>query len=139
MQHPTATQTAQRLTRALICTKCPRRPAGSESLGPLDPRSCEPTCALFVYLPQLQQIAGQNDPVPGDYERSLKDTVCGKCRLSPTAGDYCADYLARSCPLSTYAGEVIGALEGLRAHAGQIEAAPARRIADENRSTTPGG
>lgn len=123
MQHPPPLQTAQRLTRALICTKCPRRPAGGESLGPQDPRHCEPTCALFVYLPRLQEIAGQNDPVPGDYERSFRDLACRGCRLSPTAGDYCTEYLTRACPLSLYAGEVIGALEGLRAHAGRAEAA----------------
>ena|SRR2546426_2430833 len=113
MQHLPITEIVSRLVREIACTKCYQRPPGSESLGPEVSRTCEATCPLFFHLPALVHLAGQVDDTPGACETAIQGSVCGGCRLSPTAGDYCADYAARTCPLSRYSAEVLNALQRL--------------------------
>jgi hypothetical protein len=42
---------------------------------------------------------------------AIREQICQTCPASPTAGDYCGDNLARTCPLSRYAGEVVATLQ----------------------------
>jgi hypothetical protein len=111
MQHLPIDEVARRLVREVACTKCERRPPRSGGLGPEVSRACEVSCPLFFHLPLLVQLAGQVDDRPGSCEMAVKSRVCASCSLAPTAGEYCADYAARSCPLSRYSRDVLGALQ----------------------------
>jgi hypothetical protein len=113
MKHAPITETVHRLVREVACTQCYQRPPGSEALGPDVRRSCEPACPLFFHLPTLLNMAGQVGEAPGACETEVRQTVCGGCQLRPTAGEYCADYAARTCPVSRYSGEVIAAIQRL--------------------------
>jgi len=110
MQHLPITEIAHRLVRQVACTQCYQRPPGSAALGPEVARACEGACPLFFHLPSLVRLAGQVGEAPGECEAAVKESVCAGCRLTPSAGDFCADYSARACPLSRYSGAVIGAL-----------------------------
>src|SRR4051812_41064313 len=99
MRHADLTDVAHRLVRDVACTQCYQRPPGSELLGPEAPRACEGRCPLFIHLPALIGLAGRVDDAPGSCDLAVRDRVCGGCRLTPTAGDYCAEYAARTCPL----------------------------------------
>ena len=92
--------------RQIICTKCVKRPAGSERLTPHDARSCEPECTIFINQEKLQQAALAHV----HYETAIRNMVCQSCLKSVTAGDYCADNLVRSCPLSMYGGDAINTI-----------------------------
>jgi len=103
---------AQRGIRWEICTQCFNRPAGSEALGPHEPRACEPWCAIFHHLPKLMRIVHTvHASTLADYQHAIKDEICQFCDLSDTAGDYCAKRTMESCPLARYGGEVIDILE----------------------------
>lgn len=110
MRHLPITEVAHRLVREIACTKCYQRPAGSETLGPEVARPCEMSCALFFHLPTLVRLAGQVGDAPGACETAVKESVCGRCRLTATAGEFCGEYATRSCPLSRYSGDVLCAL-----------------------------
>jgi hypothetical protein len=113
MQHLATNDVERRLVREVACTKCYQRPPGSESLGPEVPRMCEASCPLFYHLPTLARLARQVGNIPGECEIAVKDLACSGCRLRETFGDYCADYGARTCPLSRHSAEVISALQKL--------------------------
>jgi len=110
MRHLPVNEIVHRLTREIACTRCPERPPGSEALGPEVARPCETACPLFIYLPTLVRLARQVDDTPGACESGVKRSVCADCRLRPTSGDFCADYDARTCPLSAYSHDVLNAL-----------------------------
>jgi hypothetical protein len=112
MRHLAQDEIARRAVRMQICPTCSQRPPRSESLGPR-PRSCEPTCAIFTYLPTLQRLVAEGDSRFDSLQRALRDEVCCQCTLSPSHGDYCSDMLARTCPLSRYARDVVAVLERL--------------------------
>ena len=48
-------------------------------------------------------------------EQTMRNQVCNHCTLSPTAGDFCSESLARTCPLSRHALDVVRLLERLSA------------------------
>ena len=113
MRHMPTIDVARRLAREVACTQCYQRPPASEALGPEVPRSCEGVCPLFFNLPTLLGLARRVDDTPGACETAVRQTVCGRCRLTPTAGEYCADYAARTCPVSRYSAEVVAAIQRL--------------------------
>jgi hypothetical protein len=108
MQHLTLTQVMKRAVRATVCSQCYQRPIGSETLSPEEPRACEPTCTIFNNLARLKAIADRDDLPP--WENLIKDRICQKCEDSPSAGDYCAEGMTRTCPLSRYGGMVLEVL-----------------------------
>ena len=111
MRHLPLNEVAHRLTREVACVQCCQRPPGSESLGPEVARACEAGCPLFANLPRLMSLALEVADQPGDWEGAVRNSVCGACHLKPTAGDFCADFAARTCPLSRYSGQVLAALQ----------------------------
>ncbi|MEE9212235.1 MAG: hypothetical protein V3U29_06240, partial [Phycisphaeraceae bacterium] len=114
MQHLPTLDVMQRALRARVCPICFERPPGSESLGPNQPRTCEPECPVFQSLPTLKQIAEQiNDPNIGPYERAVTELICQTCQTCPTAGDYCDARTTLNCPLRRYVFEIIDALEAV--------------------------
>jgi len=124
MQHLQLLDVAARAARERICTQCYQRPPGSESLHPDVPRVCEPKCPVFVHLPKLLKMAHEPAAQPASPEQIVRGAICQKCALSPTAGDFCSEYFARTCPLSRYSADLISVL----AHVRELppgEAAPA--------------
>jgi len=115
MQHVSSQELIRRAVRCQVCPHCHRRPKHSETLGPLVPRACEPACAIFLHLPELEAVAAAHANAPGAYETAIRDSVCPTCKLTPSAGDFCADQMARTCPLSAYGKQVIELIEGLLA------------------------
>ena len=113
MRHLPINDVALRLVREVACMRCSDRPPGSEALGPEVARPCEVGCPLFFHLPTLLRLAREIGDEPGACEAAVANQVCAGCRLRPTHGDFCADFLARTCPLSRYSGDVIGALQRL--------------------------
>jgi hypothetical protein len=125
MQHVPIIESAKHAFRATICPMCQLRPAGSEGLGPLVPRVCEPACSLFLYSNKLKEIAeAAPDDRPLD-EREIQNQICNGCCVKPTAGDYCANRLSCTCPLACFAGHAAGIFEGL------VHAAAVARRRDE--------
>ena len=114
MQHVPMIESAKRAFRATICPVCQLRPPGSEAMGPMVPRVCEPTCALFLHAGKLKEIA-EAAPAdrPLDYERAIRNQICIGCCVRPTAGDYCTHRLNSTCPLTSFAGHAVGIIEGL--------------------------
>ena len=113
MQHLAQDELARRAVRAEICPVCCQRPPGSETFSPAEPRACEPTCGIFRGLPILQTMIASRDPKLDSVEQAMRNKVCNHCTLSPTAGDYCAESLARTCPLSRYALDLVAVLQRL--------------------------
>jgi hypothetical protein len=46
-------------------------------------------------------------------ERLVRDEVCQHCDAVPSAGDFCSDRLARTCPLSVQLADIVAVLESL--------------------------
>lgn len=115
MQHVDSFEVIRRALRARICPKCPQRPEGSDSLGPLEARSCEPACTIFGNIRPLRGMALQfaGDRLAG-YEQAIRDCVCQHCQATPTAGDFCSERLTRTCPLSLFGREVLSIIETLQ-------------------------
>jgi hypothetical protein len=111
MQHLPITEVQRRLVREIACVSCYQRPPGSEALGPQVARTCEKSCPLFFHLPKLARLANHIGERPGECEAGVKDQICQGCALKESAGDYCADYGARTCPLSRYSAAVVARLE----------------------------
>ena len=124
MLHLPMTEVTRRLARDVACTQCYQRPPGSATLGPEVARSCESSCPLFTHLPALVSLAAVVGERPGDCERAITDTVCSACRLRPTAGEFCAEYASRACPLSRYSGQVVAAVQQLLAAGAKAGATP---------------
>ena len=112
MRHLPMPEVARRLARQVACTQCYQRPPGSAALGPEVARACEGSCPLFFHLPTLVRLAEHVGDEPGACEAAVKDSICAGCHLTPSAGDFCADYSARTCPLSRYSAAVVDALVG---------------------------
>jgi hypothetical protein len=102
----------ERAVRQTVCPACPDRPPGSEDLGADVPRACQAHCTIFLSLPALYNISRQTagDPT-ASYELLMRNLICQKCQAVPTAGDYCADGFARSCPLSRHGRDALVAIE----------------------------
>ena len=114
MQHLNNYELFERAVRARVCTKCYQRPSGSETESPATPRVCQDGCAIFMNLPRLIGIAkGTNESSISAYEREVQEHVCSACNVSASAGDYCAENLARTCPLSRYLADVVQAIESV--------------------------
>ena len=111
MRHLPILDVSRRLVREMACVRCSDRPPGSETLGPEVVRPCEGACPLFVHLPRLVQLAGEIGDGPGACDAAVVTSVCADCRMRPSSGDFCADFSARTCPLSRYSSEIIGALQ----------------------------
>jgi hypothetical protein len=47
------------------------------------------------------------------FERAIREGVCQQCTATPSAGDYCADRLACTCPLAVQAAKVLEVFESL--------------------------
>lgn len=106
----------KRAIRGSVCAVCYQRPRGSESLGNNVPRACEPACPIFNRLPDLYRIAVHDDTArAGELEQRIRSAICSACSLAPTAGEFCAEYQNRTCPLSRFAVEVVQLIETLRA------------------------
>src|SRR5688500_1978219 len=114
MVHATASNVARAALRAGICTGCYQRPRDAGTLTPSQARVCEPTCTIFAFLETLERIATSGESGPGAFEHAMRERICSRCNLSATAGDYCAELEARTCPLSRYAPRVLEILEDLQ-------------------------
>lgn len=113
MQHKAALELATMAIREKVCPICTHRPPHSETLPPTVARSCEPTCTIFLNLPQMLRAAGLADPAQSA-DDVLREYVCPACHASVSAGDYCAEHVARTCPLSIYSAEVLNILQRLK-------------------------
>jgi hypothetical protein len=109
-QHNPKLNLMQRAIRAKICVKCYERPARSESWLPTQERTCEAKCGIFENLPRLIGIAVRPDPPRTSLDVLVRNSICIRCTVSDSAGDYCASNLARTCPLSRYSQDVIDVL-----------------------------
>jgi hypothetical protein len=111
--HKNRFELAHLAIRARICTTCYQRPEGSEKMDSTEPRSCEPTCTIFLGLPRLVG-ATTHGPLDGSADEAMQRLVCPTCHASASAGDYCTDRLDRTCPLSRCAAQVLQILEDLQ-------------------------
>ena len=110
MQHLPPSDVLKRAIRAKVCTACYQRPAGSEALPADVPRACEPLCPIFQNVPRLFDVAAACAG-GARYEDAVKQLACAQCSLSPSSGEYCSEYGARTCPLSRYARDVLQLIE----------------------------
>ena len=87
MQHLPPLEVARRALRAAICPACYQRPPHSETLPPSYARSCEPRCALFQYVGQLQEIAHSSDADSSAVHLDvvIRDQICNDCCNHATA------------------------------------------------------
>jgi hypothetical protein len=113
MQNLLTLELAKRAVRVRICPRCYQRAVGSDALGPDQPLSCEAKCPLFLNLARLAEIAIYRDPMLTSYEQAVKREICESCTLAPSSGEFCSEYLARTCPLSRYAQDVIELIQHL--------------------------
>jgi hypothetical protein len=88
--------------RQHVCRDCRWRPAGSETLGPDVPRSCEPACTVFRGLPALARAARLMDPMLRPPRLTLQHRIRDLCEQR--------DPFARAgpghCPLRLYGRQV---------------------------------
>src|SRR5439155_12674748 len=103
MQNLPTLELAKRSVRVRICPRCYQRAVGSDALAPEQPLPCEAKCPLFLNLARLAEIAIYRDPMLTSYEQAVKPEICGCCTLAPSSGVFCSEYLARPCPLGSYA------------------------------------
>ena len=115
MQHATTLEVTSRAIRAKICTRCYQRPNGSEGWDGSVPRSCEAQCAIFRSLPKLIGTAIHLRETD-DFEAKVREKVCEHCHLSPTAGDFCAEFATRACPLSRHVEEIAELVSKVLSH-----------------------
>ena len=115
MQHLPPLEVARRILRASICPACYQRPPRSETLPPAFARSCEPHCALFEQVGALQEIAHgtEANASPVHLDVVIRNEICNKRCMHPTAGDYCGERLNGTCPLSRFAPQAIAVLQVL--------------------------
>lgn len=104
----------ERAVRGTVCPACYQRPVGSETMGNDHPRSCQPQCPIFLNLPKLYKIAVHDVTHPEEMDKAIKETICPSCAVSPTAGEFCPEFSARTCPLSRFSAEVVLLIETLR-------------------------
>lgn len=115
MQNIERAEVVRRAVRARVCVQCPRRPLGSEKLGPTEARICESACTIFGNLCSLNGVAAHlaGDPL-ASYDREIRECVCQRCVATPSSGDFCSEGLTRTCPLSLFGGEVLSVLDLLQ-------------------------
>ena len=113
MRYLPISDVTRRVVREVACMRCSDRPPGSEALGPEVVRPCEGGCPLFFHLPALVRLAREVGDEPGACESAVAKHVCDGCQLRQTHGDFCADFLARTCPVSRYSSDVVVALQRL--------------------------
>jgi len=117
MVHASLTETSKHAMRATVCPSCEKRPTGSETWTPNEPRPCEGECPIFQSINRLLGIAKSVDiDPPGASEKALTAVVCTKCAISASPGEYCPDRLACSCPLFCHTTRVLDVLEKLVRH-----------------------
>ena len=102
----------EREVRRAICTRCPRRPPGSEQWGLTEPRPCEHGCALFQNLPRLSRVAATVDPMVGRRRRVLKHYLG---RLAETESAAGPDALRGDNPLRRRGRRLISILDRVAA------------------------
>ena len=103
--------------REQVCTVCYQRPPHSESLPATEARSCEGACPVFRHLNTLRAMVESRLPEsPGACERAMIENICRSCDASPTAGEFCAERLNRTCPLSRYMCHVMEIVERTLRH-----------------------
>src|SRR4051812_31306567 len=103
MQHLPTLDVAKLAIRSQVCTQCYQRPAGSEKWDESFERPCEGSCTIFMGLPNLL-TAVRKTPANASPDQVMKSFVCPTCIATPTAGDFCVEGAARTCPLSRYGG-----------------------------------
>ena len=113
--HKLPMESIVRAARGSVCPICYQRPHGSEKLANNVPRACEGHCPIFVHLPALFRIAVHHDTsAPGALDAAVRASICSRCTLAPTAGDLCAEFAHRTCPLSRFSAEIVTLIETLR-------------------------
>lgn len=75
MYHLLTASAVEPRVRRCICTRCWRRPPGSESLSPATARSCQDECPIFQLLPALVQRAELMDPSISCPEHALREVI----------------------------------------------------------------
>ena len=117
MVNASLTDTARVAIRATVCTGCEKRPPGSESWVPQQPRPCEGNCPIFESMNRLLGIARSQDLDGfGECEDAITDSVCPNCSVSTAPGDYCPSRVSCSCPLFCHSARVLETLEKLVRH-----------------------
>jgi hypothetical protein len=111
MQYVEKLELFSRAIRSRICVTCYQRPAGSDDLPPDVARACHPKCPIFASLPKIVGAAVRFPREDVGADQLLREMVCQTCKLSPSAGDYCGESLARTCPLSRYGQDVLELLD----------------------------
>ena len=80
IQDPPSLSLVRHVIRETVCRQCSARPAGSESMGPDEPRTCEATCPVFARLPRLRRVAEQIDPMLRSRAAVLEKDIRWDCR-----------------------------------------------------------
>ena len=75
MSLPLTLEHLERTLRARICDTCENRTAALDGQSPDLSRPCEATCALFVHLPALRDLAVQADPMLGSRAARVRGTA----------------------------------------------------------------
>ena len=114
MQRQTTDDVLRRAVRGRVCPTCYQRPKGSDFDPPHVARNCEPLCPIFLNLPRLVEVAAVCASARFAFEQSVKDLICARCTLAPSSGEYCAEYMARTCPLSRYARDVLELIDAVQ-------------------------
>jgi len=83
MQHKPSIEIAKFAVRQKICPKCYQRPHGSEKLGPMVARSCEPTCTIFLSLNQMQRALAELSHQLPDVALIPYPVVSDRLRVEP--------------------------------------------------------
>src|SRR5688572_3536183 len=116
MKHLAMLEMTKRAVRSRICTQCYQRPHGSEKLEASVPRECEPQCTIFMNLSRIAAAVFARATENRSGDDVMRTLVCSECSACPSAGDFCSERLARTCPLSRYNSQLLTILEQLRDH-----------------------
>ena len=115
MRHHETEDVLKRAIRGRVCSRCYQRPKGSELDPPHAARNCEPLCPIFLNLSRLVEVAAVCASAPAAFEQTVKDLICARCTLAPSSGEYCAEYVVRTCPLSRYTRDVLEMIDAVQA------------------------
>lgn len=102
--------------RGAVCPHCLSRPAGSEALGPDEPRACEPGCPVFESLPVLKRAAEQLDPMLRSREASLRHLIGRLCDDRERRGVTDGTIAMHNCPLRRHASRIARTIDSLYGH-----------------------
>lgn len=75
MSLPLTIEHLERAIRTRICDTCQNRTVALDGQSPDYSRPCEATCALFVHLPALRDLAVQADPMLGQRSARVRGTA----------------------------------------------------------------